>query len=327
MPSKPKTDRERYLAAKQGDLTSYAGMLGDEFDSKIDRLAQIIGRAHEPSVGQYKEALLRHFIAQFIPRRYSVGTGFIAFARESDRNDRESNNTDLWNLRDFDVSSQLDIIVYDDYNYPPILKEDEFVVLRPEAVRAVVEVKGFLSTADIIDSVDSFAKLGRRWVQYDKYINSWKKEELHWPSFSLMAWNVAVDTKGRKKANGKILRQSIVKRYRSLLSSDELARNGIPTLNNAFIYRDCSVFRTTSIDERGAMDCYATHRGRFVRYDTNGKAHLDRDMTISSLLASIHLSLETPFNGEYTHFDQSMTVSVFKHKHAGFTSLTTGEEH
>ncbi len=37
-------------------------------------------------------------------------------------------------------------------------------------------------------------------------------------------------------------------------------------------------------------------------------------MTISSLLASVHFSLETPFNPEYTHLDQSMSGSVFPHE-------------
>ena len=62
-----KEARQAYLDAKKGDLTSYAGMIGQEFSSKIDRLAHIIGRAHEPSVGEYKESLLRSCIEQFIP--------------------------------------------------------------------------------------------------------------------------------------------------------------------------------------------------------------------------------------------------------------------
>lgn len=50
--------REQYLDAEQGDLTRYAGMIGEGFASKIDRLPQIIGTSHELSVGEYKESIL-----------------------------------------------------------------------------------------------------------------------------------------------------------------------------------------------------------------------------------------------------------------------------
>jgi len=70
-----KENRERYLQGRSGDLTRFAAMLGDSFESKIDWLAQLIGTAHDPSLGQYKENLLRAVIRDFIPKRYEVGTG------------------------------------------------------------------------------------------------------------------------------------------------------------------------------------------------------------------------------------------------------------
>ena len=47
------------------------------------------------------------------------------------------------------MSSQLDIIVYDDTDYAPIFREKDVVVVRPESVRAVIEVKGFLKSDDV----------------------------------------------------------------------------------------------------------------------------------------------------------------------------------
>jgi hypothetical protein len=67
--SKTSSSRENYLKAKRRDLTRYAGMIGDEFKSTVDRLSQIIGTAHEQSVGEYKESLLRSCIEQFVPKK------------------------------------------------------------------------------------------------------------------------------------------------------------------------------------------------------------------------------------------------------------------
>src|ERR1700733_8681349 len=103
--------RDKYLQSKRGDLTSYAGMIGEEFASKVDRLSQIIGTSHESSVGGYKESILRSCLEQYIPKRYSLGTGFVVFTFDSPRARAraQETNTDILNLKEHRVSSQLDI--------------------------------------------------------------------------------------------------------------------------------------------------------------------------------------------------------------------------
>lgn len=71
--------RRQYEAVRLVDLTSYTGMIGESFSSHIDRLSRIIRDAHEPSLGSYKERLLAEAIRSFIPKKYSVGTGFVLF--------------------------------------------------------------------------------------------------------------------------------------------------------------------------------------------------------------------------------------------------------
>ena len=145
MDIKKEISRGRYLSAKKGDLTSYAGMIGEEFSSRINRLSQIIGTSHELSVGEYKESLLRSCIEKFIPKKYSVGTGFVVFIGESPLRESAGDNVDLLNLKEHSVSHQLDVVVFDDTDYAPIFRDRDFVVLRPESVRAIVEVKGFIA--------------------------------------------------------------------------------------------------------------------------------------------------------------------------------------
>ncbi len=330
--------RQSYLESKEGDLTAYAGMIGAEFDTKINRLAQIIGRNHELSVGNYKESILRNCIRQFIPKRYSVGTGFIAFTRESRVTDvlkQRENNSDLLNRKELYVSKQLDIIVFDDYNFSPILQDAEFVVVRPESVRAVVEVKGYLNKKSVTDSVMSCIDLGRKWKEYREYNPQWERKKLPGLGLHLMGFAVPVNKKTKKpECNGEILRKTIVETYRKHLNPDELKESLIPLLKEAYIYNDCIVNNTIcgQPDLNGAgielpnLYGYSTNRGRFVRYNENLQPSLDRDKTIFSLLASIFTCLETPFNQDFSYVDQSCTLNVCPHEYGGFTELISGKE-
>lgn len=331
--------RRQYLDAKQGDLTSYAGMIGEEFSSTVNRLAQIIGTSHEPSVGEYKESLLRSCIEKFIPKRYSVGTGFIVFSGESPllrydgnsdgklENVKEESIVDILNLKKYSVSRQLDIVVFDDNNFAPIFRDRDFVVVRPESVRAIVEVKGFLTRQCAVKTVKEYIELGRKWKGYKDYAERGGQIKLHTPGFYLLSWDVHVPKNGTRACDGGILRKTIVDTYRKNLTKEEVKLRNIPLIISAYIYNDCCVNESGYCLPGGVSgDGYLTIRGKFIRYDEKGAPFLDRDSTISNLLASIQRNLETPFNPDFSDFDQSMTMSIFPHEHYGITDILTGKE-
>ena len=93
-----------------------------------DRVEFIIGNANWGSVGSYKEAILRKSILQFLPSNLKIGTGFIV------------SNSDHIHGRNGIISTQLDIIIYDDKS-PVVFKEGDFVIVTENSVRAVIEVK------------------------------------------------------------------------------------------------------------------------------------------------------------------------------------------
>lgn len=322
MDTKKQQLRAEYLASRCGDLTTYASMVGDDFAFRVDRLAQILGAAHEPSIGSYKESLLRAVVAESIPRRYSVGTGFIVFIRESPFNDMKSDNVDLWNRKQHYVSRQLDIVVYDDLNFPPIFKDHQFVLVRPESVRSVIEVKGYPSKATVRQAVDCFIDLGTKWSEYRTRYEEQHSGELHSPSLHLMGWNVYVGAKGKAECNGTILRQTIAKEYRK----KKVTKGAMPMLSSAYIYADCAVSLCGYAKKTKMMDGYITTRGKFVRYKDNRKPTLAGDSTIASLLAAIQLNLETPFSPDFSYFDQSHMLDVLPHECTGFTDLATGKD-
>lgn len=100
-----------------------------------NELMQQIGRlnnftSHAPSIGTYHETIIRDFLSQYLPSSVSVNTGFIYHPN-------------------YGTSPQLDIIIWNSANYAPIFKSAELVVVRPDSVIAVIEVKTKLNKSNI----------------------------------------------------------------------------------------------------------------------------------------------------------------------------------
>ena len=324
--------RKKYLNSKIGDLTAYAGMVGDEFSSKLDRLSQIIGMNHELSVGEYKESLLKTCLKNFLPKQYSVGTGFIVFIEDRPNNkNNNSESLDLSNIKSHSTSHQIDVVVYDDYNFAPLFKDGDFVILRPEPVRSIIEVKGFLDNKNVRSCINKFSILAKKWMKYSKRYDEYnhyfeKKLTLHKPSLFLMGWDVRVNKHGKAMCSGKTLRKNIVAAYRNEFSVEELSEKNFPFLNAAYIYNDCVVSAAYYVAEDTGGFGYTTMRGKFVRNNDKEEPFLDKDCTIWKLLSSIHISLESPFNPDFMHFDQTSSLLVLPHKDFGTTDLKTGKE-
>ncbi|EHV5557681.1 hypothetical protein K0W35_004416 [Vibrio parahaemolyticus] len=116
----------------------------NELKSKMKRLDYIVGRDHWLSVGHYKEELLRSLLRQLLPKKYEVCTGFI-LTLDEDGNEIKS--------------KQQDIIIWNSYEYAAIFRDGDFVIVPPEACRAVIEVKSKLTKqtmAKALSSTDAF---------------------------------------------------------------------------------------------------------------------------------------------------------------------------
>jgi len=100
-----------------------------EVDATIRRIDDLIGAAHWASVGDYKEGVIRKQLIDYIPARYSVGTGFVISPNGNEP------------VR----SNQIDVLIWDSHNYAPIFVDGEFVVIPPQALRVAIEVKGNLT--------------------------------------------------------------------------------------------------------------------------------------------------------------------------------------
>lgn len=88
--------------------------------------------------GHYKEIVLKNIIKRFMPDRYLIGTGFVVKQTEN-RGEHLS-------------SRQIDLIIYDSSS-PVLFKESDFVILTPDAVRGIIEVKTNLYNQDLSDVI------------------------------------------------------------------------------------------------------------------------------------------------------------------------------
>lgn len=89
-----------------------------------DRVRNLI--SHWGEDGRYKEAVLKTVIQRFLPEQYKIGTGFVV------RQTRQRGN--------HESSKQIDLLIYDTA-YPVLFKESDFVIITPDAVQGIIEVK------------------------------------------------------------------------------------------------------------------------------------------------------------------------------------------
>ncbi|MBX9889174.1 MAG: hypothetical protein K2Y30_14700 [Flavobacteriaceae bacterium] len=101
---------------------------------------------HNGEDGVYKEVVLKNIIRRFLPEKYKIGTGFVV------------NQTE--NRGEHIPSTQIDLLIYDDAS-PILFKEGDFVILTPDSVRGIIEVKSNLQNVNLTEVVKKANKIGQ----------------------------------------------------------------------------------------------------------------------------------------------------------------------
>lgn len=113
-------------------LIDYHRTTSSELLALTNKVRSLI--THWGEDGRYKEAVLKNVIGRFLPEKYSVGTGFV-IKQTQNRGEHLS-------------SRQIDLIIYDDAS-PVLFKEGDFVIMTPDAVRGIIEVKANLQNQGV----------------------------------------------------------------------------------------------------------------------------------------------------------------------------------
>ena len=89
---------------------------------------------HPPTLGIYREQVLKSYIRQFIPSSLSISSGFVF-------NNENTVNNEIYESQ----TKQIDCMVFDEKNFVPYLKTQDFAIIEPNALYAGIEVKSTLT--------------------------------------------------------------------------------------------------------------------------------------------------------------------------------------
>lgn len=112
-------------------LNEYFRVLGEVMATESQVLSGFY--RHRGKLGENREALLQRFFSTYLPRRFAAGSGFALFGE--------------------DVSTQQDVVVYDQLNSPVLFPESAAPLFPPSAIAAVVEVKSTLTSEELRQTV------------------------------------------------------------------------------------------------------------------------------------------------------------------------------
>ncbi|UCG54512.1 MAG: hypothetical protein JSV32_08030 [Dehalococcoidia bacterium] len=93
-------------------------------------------------IGDYYEAIIRDAIRESISESFAVRRGVILSVTG-------------------ETSRECDIIVYSAAEYGPLFLSENIVVVNPEAVRIVIQVKGTLNVENLKDAIDNLQYVNR----------------------------------------------------------------------------------------------------------------------------------------------------------------------
>lgn len=117
---------ERYFATLSAELHALKNRVRDMIDNE----------PHWLTDGEWKEGVLRQVLRRQLPETVKVGRGFIV---------TETTN-----------SNQLDILLYD-ASKPVLFRDGDLVIVTPDAVRGLIEVKTSVTPGEFAEAVEKLA--------------------------------------------------------------------------------------------------------------------------------------------------------------------------
>jgi hypothetical protein len=110
------------------NIEQYFRSIALELRALQDRVRHMIGDAHWPTDGEWKESILRNVIRRAAPMSVSVGRGFVVSGAQ--------------------CTTQLDILIHDN-SHPVLYRDGDLVFVSPAACLGIIEVKSRVDLAGV----------------------------------------------------------------------------------------------------------------------------------------------------------------------------------
>ncbi|MFC1600824.1 DUF6602 domain-containing protein [Candidatus Sumerlaeota bacterium] len=120
------------------DFEAYHRSIATEIKCTKNRVRNLIGSAHWGEEGRYKEAILRKILRNYISEQSEIGQGFICY--------------------DGSCSTQIDILIFN-RQCPTLFRDNDFLIVTPLGVQAVIEVKTGVTIASLKDEIRKLSRM------------------------------------------------------------------------------------------------------------------------------------------------------------------------
>jgi hypothetical protein len=298
-------------------LSDFQAYLSQSFYKRIYLLEKIIGDRHWLTTGTYKEKILLSFLNDALPGKLQAKSGFIVFpCKKKFPTKARPEHYDYLNSSAYEISRQLDIIIYDRHNYSPVYEDNDLVIAGPESVRGIIEVKGSLSRKHLTDAINLSNDFTQKWRRYKNFRdNHHVNSKLTKINMYIFAWDTKVNN-GRRSITGNSVRKKLAENLKKHSTVSNYEK--IPIIDQLFVYNDYEVkFLHYDNDSAG----YMTLRGRYIIFNEDGTPGLSGDKTIFSLLRNILSSNELLYNRFLVDSDETNYLKVLPHADSGYSTV------
>jgi hypothetical protein len=244
------------------------------------------GATHVAEEGRYIESIIRSFLNKHLPKELEALSGFIIRpATKVGDHDRQRRKTE-----DDQHSSQLDIIVYDSTNYPVYERFEEFVIVPPEGVVAIISIKKNLYENQIVSELLSLSKAAQLCVFKNR-----SDEIVRGPSTTLMSFSNKIKEKKSIEERCNWLFEKIKETHKNV--SFDQCIGQIICLDQYSIFK-----RRPNSDKEDKFNKKAEYVG--FDHSNENELHMGLQYLITGILSAYHhISRKTESRPGYTSFE------------------------
>jgi len=187
----------------------------------------------------------------------------------------------------------------------------------------VIEVKSTITLQETRSIVEGFVDFGQKWRRTQEFYRAHHQNLSIAPQLSVVAWSIGKTSNGKDKTNAAAIRNAIGKAYAEAVSKEQL--DHFPLLGHMMIYNEAEISLIYGNSEPSGSVLpmhlgWHSGDGRFRRFDKNGKVYRDKDSTIASLLANLHMATgRENFNRFFSYADEARDDKLLPYPHAGLT--------